>query len=51
MAAPIGHGPGAMAQTFTVITSLAMQIKLEQTLEAESHQRSADRKGYGNGKG
>jgi transposase-like protein len=45
----IEHGPGAMANAFTIIMNLAMQIEREQTLKAESHQRSADRQGYANG--
>ena len=45
----IEHGPGAMANAFTIIMNLAMQIEREQTLKAESHQRTADRQGYANG--
>jgi transposase-like protein len=45
----IEHGPGAMANAFTIIMNLAMQIEREQTLNAESHQRTADRQGYANG--
>jgi len=41
------HGPGAMANAFTIIImNLAMQIEREPTLKAESHQRTADRQGY-----
>ena len=45
----IEHGPGAMANAFTIIMNLAMQIEREQTLKAESHQRTADRQGFANG--
>jgi len=45
----IEHGPGAMANAFTIIMNLAMQIERQQTLKAESHQRTADRQGYANG--
>jgi len=45
----IEHGPGAMANAFTIIMNLAMQIEREETLKAESHQRTADRQGYANG--
>ena len=45
----IEHGPGAMANAFTIIMNLAMQIEREQTLKAEPHQRTADRQGYANG--
>ena len=45
----IEHGPGAMANAFTIIMNLAMQIEREQTLKAESHQKTADRQGYANG--
>jgi len=45
----IEHGPGAMANPFTIIImNPAMQIERKQTLKAESHQRTADRQGYAN---
>ena len=45
----IQHGPAAMASAFSIIMNVAMQIEREQTLNAESHQRTADRQGYANG--
>jgi putative transposase len=45
----IEHGPAAMASAFAIIMNCAMQIEREQTLKAESHQRTADRQGYANG--
>ena len=44
----IEHGPAAMASA-CFIMNCAMQIEREQTLKAESHQRTADRQGYANG--
>jgi len=49
MAMLIEHGPAVMANAFAIIMNLAMQIEREQTLKAESHQRTADRQGYANG--
>jgi transposase-like protein len=45
----IEHGPAAMASAYAIIMNCAMQIEREQTLKAESHQRTADRQGYANG--
>ena len=45
MALLIEHGPGAMANAFATIMNLAMQIEREQTLKAESHQRTEQRQG------
>jgi transposase-like protein len=45
----IEHGPSAMASAFAIIMNCAMQIEREQTLKAESHQRTAERQGYANG--
>ena len=45
----IEHGPAAMASACSIIMNCAMQIEREQTLKAESHQRTADRQGYANG--
>jgi len=45
----IEHGPAAMASAYAIIINCAMQIEREQTLKAESHQRTADRQGYANG--
>jgi transposase-like protein len=45
----IQHGPAAMASAFAIIMNCAMQIEREQTLKAESHQRTGDRQGYANG--
>jgi len=45
----IEHGPAAMASAYSIITNCAMQIEREQTLKAESHQRTAERQGYANG--
>jgi len=41
----IEHGPAAMASDYSIIMNCAMQIDREQTLKAESHQRTADRQG------
>lgn len=49
MAMLIEHGPGALANAFAIIMNLAMQIEREQTLKAESHQRTDQRQGYANG--
>jgi hypothetical protein len=38
-----------MASAYSSIMNGAMQIERERTLEAESHQRTADRQGYANG--
>jgi transposase-like protein len=38
-----------MASACSIIMNCAMQIEREQTLKAESHQRTADRQGYANG--
>ena len=38
-----------MASAYSIIMNCAMQIEREQTLKAESHQRTADRQGYANG--
>jgi len=38
-----------MALAYAIIMNCAMQIEREQTLKAESHQRTADRQGYANG--
>ena len=43
------HGPDAMAAAFATLMNHAMQIEREQVLNAESHQRTADRQGYANG--
>ena len=40
----IEHGPSAIANAFTIIMNLAMQIERDQTLKAESHHRTADRR-------
>jgi transposase-like protein len=45
----IEHGPAAMPSAYAIIMNCAMQIEREQTLKAESHQRTADRQGYANG--
>lgn len=45
----IEHGPSAMASALATLMNHAMQIEREQTLQAESHQRTADRQGYANG--
>ena len=45
----IEHSPAAMASACSIIMNCAMQIEREQTLKAESHQRTADRPGYANG--
>jgi putative transposase len=45
----IEHGPAAMASAFGIIMNVAMEIEREQTLKAESHQRTAARQGYANG--
>jgi putative transposase len=45
----IEYGPSAMASALATLMNHAMQIEREQTLQAESHQRSADRQGYANG--
>jgi len=42
-------GPAAIADVFATLMNHAMQIEREQTLKAESHQRSPDRQGYANG--
>jgi hypothetical protein len=42
----IEHGPAAMASAYSIIMDCAMQIEREQTLKAESHQRTSDRQGY-----
>ncbi len=42
-------GPDAMAAAFASLMNHAMQIEREQVLKAESHQRTADRRGYANG--
>jgi len=41
-------GPAAIADVFATLMNHAMQIEREQTLKAESHQRSPDRQGYAN---
>ena len=43
------HTSQAMASACSIIMNCAMQIEREQTLKAESHQRTADRQGYANG--
>jgi transposase-like protein len=45
----IEHGPAAMATALATLMNHAMQIEREQVLQAESHQRTADRQGYANG--
>ena len=45
----IEHGPSAMASALATLMNHAMQIEREQTLQAESHQRTDDRQGYANG--
>ena len=45
----IEHGPTAMASALATLMNHAMQIEREQVLQAESHQRTADRQGYANG--
>jgi putative transposase len=45
----IEHGPAAMSSAYSIIMNGAMQIQREQTLNVESHQRTADRQGYANG--
>ncbi|MCE2725708.1 MAG: transposase [Planctomycetaceae bacterium] len=45
----IEHGPAAMASALGTLMNHAMQIEREQVLQAESHQRTADRQGYANG--
>ena len=45
----IDLGPAAIAEVFATLMNHAMQIEREQTLKAESHQRSPDRQGYANG--
>ena len=45
----IEHGPAAMASALATLMNHAMQIEREQVLQAESHQRTADRQGYANG--
>jgi putative transposase len=45
----IEHGPAAMAAALAALMNHAMQIEREQVLQAESHQRTADRRGYANG--
>jgi transposase-like protein len=49
MALLIEHGPGAIATAFATVMNHAMQIEREQTLKAESHQRTDQRQGYANG--
>jgi putative transposase len=44
----IEHGPAAMASALSTLMNHAMQIEREQVLQAESHQRTADRQGYAN---
>jgi transposase-like protein len=44
----IEHGPSAMASALAALMNHAMQIEGEQTLQAESHERTADRQGYAN---
>ena len=44
----IEHGPAAMASAFATIMNLAMQIERQQALNADSHQRTDDRRGYAN---
>ena len=43
------HGPDAMAAAFATLMNHAMQIERELVLQAESHQRTAERQGYANG--
>ena len=43
------HGPAAMAAAFAALMNHAMQMERKQVLKAESHQRTADRRGYANG--
>jgi len=45
----IERGRAAMDSALATLMSHAMQIEREQVLEAESHQRTADRQGYANG--
>jgi len=45
----IEHGPAAMASALATLMDHAMQIEREQSLKAESHQRTGDRQGYVNG--
>ena len=45
----IEHGPAAMATALATLMNHALQIEREQVLQAESHQRTADRQGYANG--
>lgn len=45
----IHDGPDAMAAALTTMLNHAMRIEREQTLEAESHQRTQTRRGYANG--
>ena len=41
----IEHGPSVTASAYSIIMNCAMQIEREQTLKAESHQRTADSQG------
>jgi transposase-like protein len=45
----IQNGPDAMAQALTTLLNHAMRIEREQALGAESHERTAARRGYANG--
>jgi putative transposase len=45
----IEHGPEAMASAFATLMNVAMEAERAQALQAESHQRTAQRQGYANG--
>lgn len=45
----IDHGPDGMAQAFAALFNLAMRIERERFLGAGHYERSAERRGYGNG--